>query len=239
LSDARCFIGCKNRIKKAAFGDAMNIRTPYTTRKNKVIFRFNRLPVQMEEDSQVLMAEKANQNIVQAVKKYGNKLLNFIRSKVSTDEDAEDVLQDVWYQFTNTSATETIEQVSGWLFAVARNKITDRYRKKRPVLLDDMGYDSDEEGQTNIAEILFADDTDNPELTYLKNIFWDELFLALEALPENQRTVFVQNELEDKTLQEIAVATNEKLKTIISRKGYAVQFLRKRLRHLYNDIINQ
>ncbi|MBG9374993.1 sigma-70 family RNA polymerase sigma factor [Panacibacter sp. DH6] len=182
------------------------------------------------------MADKPKQNVVQAVKDYGRKLFGFIRGRVNTDEDAEDILQDVWYQFSNISATETIEQVSGWLFAVARNKITDRYRKKQPELIDDLGYEG-EDGSFSFTDILLADD-DNPETRHLKNIFWEELFAALDELPENQRNVFVQNELEDKTLQQIADELGENIKTIISRKRYAVQHLRKRLQHLYNDLIN-
>ncbi|QEC67393.1 RNA polymerase sigma factor [Panacibacter ginsenosidivorans] len=182
------------------------------------------------------MADKPKQNVVQAVRDYGRKLFGFIRGRVNTDEDAEDILQDVWYQFSNTSATETIEQVSGWLFAVARNKITDRYRKKQPQLIDDLSYE-DEDGELHFTDILLTD-TNNPETEHIRNIFWEELFVALDELPENQRNVFVQNELEDKTLQEIANESGENLKTIISRKRYAVQHLRKRLQHLYNDLIN-
>jgi RNA polymerase sigma factor (sigma-70 family) len=189
-----------------------------------------------DEPAHTIMADKPKQNVVQAVRDYGRKLFGFIRGRVNTDEDAEDILQDVWYQFSNTSATETIEQVSGWLFAVARNKITDRYRKKQPELLDDISYE-DEEGELHFTDILLTD-SNNPETEHIKNIFWEELFTALDELPENQRNVFVQNELEDKTLQEIADESGENLKTIISRKRYAVQHLRKRLQHLYNDLIN-
>lgn len=184
----------------------------------------------------IAMSDKPKQNIVQAVRDYSKKLFGFIRGKVNTDEDAEDILQDVWYQFSNTSTTETIEQVSGWLFAVARNKITDRYRKKQPELLDDYSYE-DEDGELHFTDILLTD-SNNPETEHLRNIFWEELFIALDELPENQRNVFVQNELEDKTLQQIADENGENLKTIISRKRYAVQHLRKRLQHLYNDLIN-
>ena len=190
----------------------------------------------VEDGTHINMADKPKQNIVQAVKDYGKKLFDFIRGRVNTDEDAEDILQDVWYQFSNISATETIEQVSGWLFAVARNKITDRYRKKQPELIDDLAYEG-EDGEFYFTDILLADD-DNPETQHLKSIFWEELFNALEELPENQRNVFVQNELEDKTLQQIADEQKENIKTIISRKRYAVQHLRKRLQHLYNDLIN-
>jgi len=188
------------------------------------------------DGTDIIMSDKPKQNIVQAVKDYGRKLFGFIRGRVNTDEDAEDILQDVWYQFSNTAATQTIEQVSGWLFAVARNKITDRYRKKQPELIDDLSYE-DEDGELHFTDILLTD-INNPETEHIKNIFWEELFTALDELPENQRMVFIQNELEDKTLQQIADDSGENLKTIISRKRYAVLHLRKRLQHLYNDLIN-
>lgn len=182
------------------------------------------------------MSKGRNHNLVQVVKDYGGRLMQFIRGKVSTDEDAEDVLQDVWYQLSNVSALDSIEQVSGWLYAVARNKITDRYRKQKPELLDDLGYE-DEDGELHLPDLLLSTDGD-PETEHLRGVFWEALFAALEELPEKQRTVFIQNELEDKTLQEIADASGENLKTIISRKRYAVQHLRTRLQYLYDDLIN-
>jgi RNA polymerase sigma factor (sigma-70 family) len=177
------------------------------------------------------------QNIIKAIQDYGRQLFGFIRSRVKTNEDAEDILQDVWYQFSNQPEREAIESVSGWLYRVARNKITDRYRKKKNESLEDYGFYS-EEGDLNFKEILLADYTNNPETEHLRQLFWEELFRALDELPENQRRVFIQNELEDATLQEIADKEGEKLKTIISRKRYAVLHLRKRLESLYNDIVN-
>ncbi|MEJ0106497.1 MAG: RNA polymerase sigma factor [Bacteroidota bacterium] len=182
-----------------------------------------------------LMAGR-QQNIIQAIQNYGRQLFGFIRSRVKTNEDAEDILQDVWYQFSNQPEREAIESVSGWLYKVARNKITDRYRKKKNESLEDYSF-YDEEGGLNFKEILLADNN-NPETEHLRQLFWEELFAALDELPENQRSVFTRNELEDMTLQEIADKDGEKLKTIISRKRYAVLHLRKRLESLYNDIIN-
>ena len=175
------------------------------------------------------------QNIVQTVKEYGQRLFRFIRSRVATDEDAEDILQDVWYQYTNS--TEIIEQVSGWLHRVARNKITDKYRKRREDLLDDYAYE-DEEGGVNIKDILLAAD-DDPETGHLRRLFWEQLMAALDELPPAQRDVFIQNELEDRTFAEIAEETGENIKTLISRKGYAVKHLRKRLETLYNELMNR
>lgn len=126
--------------------------------------------------------------------------------------------------------------MSGWLFRVARNKITDNYRKKKPEPLEEY-FAGDESEEFRIRDLLTSD-YPTAEDQNLKEMFWEELFLALEELPENQGQVFIWNELEDMTLQEIADKTGENLKTIISRKRYAVQHLRKRLEDLYNDIIN-
>jgi RNA polymerase sigma factor (sigma-70 family) len=183
----------------------------------------------------ILMAQQKT-NIIQTVNQYGKQLLGFIRGKVSTDEDAEDVLQDVWYQLSNLENTLSIESVSGWLYRVAKNKITDRFRKKKSESLEDFIFES-EDGEVNFKDILLAD-TQTPEDEYFKKIFWDELMIALDELPEKQRSVFIQNELEDISLQNIANQTGESIKTIISRKGYAVKHLRERLNNLYNDFFN-
>ena len=183
------------------------------------------------------MAAKAGNSIIDTVKEYGKRLFGFIRGKVNTDEDAEDVLQDVWYQLSNVVNLDEIEQMSGWLHQVARNKITDRQRKKKPELLDDFVAEDEEGDSFGIREILLSDDSGNPEQKYLREIFWKELFAALDELPENQRQVFVWNEMEDQTLQEIADRTGQNIKTIISRKGYAVKHLRQRLQTLYTELI--
>ena len=130
---------------------------------------------------------------------------------------------------------DTIEQVSGWLHRVARNKITDRFRKKSTTALEDLAY-QDAEGDIGFREILLADDSD-PDLAELKRIFWDELMAALDELPPEQREVFVLNELEEITLQEIADRNGENLKTIIPRKRYAVLKLRERLGTIYNELV--
>ena len=193
-------------------------------------------PVNLNKPAQILMPDTTADTIVNTIKAYGKRLFGFIRGRVRNDEDAEDILQDVWYQLSNAVNVEEIEQMSGWLHRVARNKITDKYRKKTPELLDDYSYEN-EDGEFNFKDILLAD-TANPETEYIRELFWQELFAALEELPENQRQVFIWNELEDKTLQEIADASGENLKTIISRKGYAVKHLRLRLQNLYNEFLN-
>jgi RNA polymerase sigma factor (sigma-70 family) len=187
-------------------------------------------PIYME------MAEKAKQNITGSIAEYGKRLFGFIRSKVRNEEDAEDLLQDVWYQLSNVSNIEEIESVSGWLYRVARNKINDFYRKKRSGSLEDHTYEN-EDGELSFKDIMLADNSD-PAMKLFKDLFWEELMAGLDELPANQREVFILNELEDMTLQEIAVMKNENLKTIISRKGYAVKYLRNHLSELYKEFNN-
>jgi RNA polymerase sigma factor (sigma-70 family) len=183
----------------------------------------------------LVMAEK-KQNIIEVIKNYGSRLFGFIRNRVNTNEDAEDILQDIWYQLSSQAKFEDIESVSGWLYRVARNKITDTYRKKKEALLEDHSTIGDDV-EWQLPGFLLAESSD-PETVQLRKLFWEELIEALQELPENQRNVFVWNELEELTLQEIANKENENLKTIISRKRYAVQHLRSRLENLYNDFLN-
>jgi RNA polymerase sigma factor (sigma-70 family) len=154
---------------------------------------------------------------------------------VPTREDAEDILQDVWFQLSNQPSPENIESMSGWLHRVARNKITDKYRRKKEDSLDDL-VDEDDDG-LNVADFFLAGD-DNRDTKELQQIFWETLMQALDELPAAQREVFILNEFEEMTLQQIADMQQEKLKTIISRKRYAVAHLRKRLEDLYNEFMN-
>jgi len=180
------------------------------------------------------MPTPQGKNIASVVSRFGKRLLGFIRRRVASQADAEDILQDVWYQLTTTVDTEPIEQISGWLFSVARNKIIDRYRKKKPESLD-LLLDTDGEGP-DLTGILL-DNSQNPESTHLRALFWKTLQEALDELPEEQKAVFVWNELGDLSFKEIAELTGEKVNTLISRKRYAVLHLRERLLTLYNEII--
>jgi RNA polymerase sigma factor (sigma-70 family) len=181
------------------------------------------------------MREQNSNSITKTIQQFGKNLFGFVRGKVKTTEDAEDILQDVWYQLSKLSNLAELENISGWLYEVARNKITDRMRKKSDSLLDDFSYESDD-GEFSFKEILLLDDSNDPELTDFKDIFWRELQVALDELPENQRDVFLLNEIEDFTLQQIADQKGENLKTIISRKGYAMKHLRKKLNYLYKEL---
>ena len=128
-----------------------------------------------------------------------------------------------------------LENLSGWLYEVARNKITDKSRKKTNLALEDYIFQSDK-GEFSFKEILLLDDNHNPDLGFFKEIFWKEFEKALDELPPNQKEVFLLNEIEDMTLQQIADQKGENLKTIISRKGYAVKHLRNKLNYLYKEL---
>ncbi|HPW89437.1 MAG TPA: sigma-70 family RNA polymerase sigma factor [Kaistella chaponensis] len=182
------------------------------------------------------MSQREKENIIaQTVKNYGGKLLSFIRPKVNNSEDAEDILQEVWYQFSNLTNISEIVNVSAWLYTVSRNKITDSYRKKKTENLEDFVYE-DEDGTFSIKDILLLDDSENPELLAFREEVWKALFSALDELPEKQKLVFTEHEIEGKKLQEIADEQGENLKTIISRKNYAIKHLRKRMTVLYKDL---
>ncbi len=189
----------------------------------------------METTLDISMAEKKSISITNIIKELGANLFGFVRGKVKSNEDAEDILQDVWYQFSNLNNVAELENVSAWLYEVARNKITDKSRKRANLALEDYRYETDE-GDFNFKEILLLDDSNNPDLAFFKEIFWKEFQLALDELPPNQKEVFLLNEMEDMTLQQIADQKNENIKTIISRKGYAVKHLRSKLNYLYNEL---
>lgn len=182
------------------------------------------------------MAAERNKNISNTIKSISNRLFGFIRQRVASTEDAEDILQEVFYQFAGN--TEPIEQATGWLYKVARNKIIDNYRKHKLPLADDV-FQSAETGEDSFdwKEMLLPDDS-TPETEYLRNIFWDELKAALDELPAPQREVFIQNEIEGIPFKDIAVQTGESVATLISRKRYAVVHLRERLQTLKDELLN-
>jgi len=182
------------------------------------------------------MPEDKNSHIIQTIKSYGKSLLGFIRRRVKNDADAEDILQDVWFQFSSVINSEPIEQTGAWLYRVANNKITDKHRKKSETLLDDMLVTGNEEEDTTDFKDILLTEAKTPETEYLRNLFWEQLFFALDELPEKQRQVFIWNELEDISFAEIADLTGDNVQTLVSRKRYAVLHLRKRLKQLYNEI---
>lgn len=182
------------------------------------------------------MTAERNKNITNTIKSISNRLFGFIRQRVASTEDAEDILQDVFYQFAGNA--EPIEQATAWLYKVARNKITDNYRKHKLPLADDvLGSTEGDEDSINWKELMLPSDA-TPETEYLRNIFWEELKAALDELPAAQRDVFIQNEIEGIPFKDIAGQTGESVATLISRKRYAVLHLRSRLSVLKDELLN-
>ncbi|WP_295796584.1 RNA polymerase sigma factor [Mucilaginibacter sp.] len=182
------------------------------------------------------MPEENHQTIIQAIASYGKNLLGFIRRRVKNDADAEDILQDVWYQFSSVINSEPIEQTSAWLYRVARNKILDKHKKHTEVLMDDMLPDSDDDDDAPDFKAILMTEANTPETEYLRNLFWEQLLTALDELPVEQREVFMWHELDDIPFSEIAENTGINVQTLVSRKRYAVVHLRKRLKQLYEEI---
>ncbi|HTH55649.1 MAG TPA: RNA polymerase sigma factor [Cyclobacteriaceae bacterium] len=169
-----------------------------------------------------------------------DKLLGFIRSRVSSVEEAEDILQDVFYQFVSGfEAIESIDRATSWLYSVARNKIIDRYRRDavRPQRADfESVTGKDDDAPLTLQEIL-PDLGSGPESTLLREAIWDEITDALAELPSEQREIFIQNEIEEKGFREISDETGVSINTLLSRKRYAILALRKRLKRFYDDVV--
>ncbi|WP_245770860.1 RNA polymerase sigma factor [Mucilaginibacter polytrichastri] len=183
-----------------------------------------------------LMPEDKNSHTLNTIKAYGNSLLAFIRRRVKNDADAEDILQDVWYQFSAVVNAEPITQTGAWLYKVARNKITDKHKKRSESLLDDLFISDDDSDEDADYRAILLTEANTPETEYVRNLFWEQLFVALDELPEEQKQAFVWNELDDIPFQEMAELTGVPVQTLVSRKRYAVLHLRKRLKQLYEDI---
>jgi RNA polymerase sigma factor (sigma-70 family) len=164
---------------------------------------------------------------------YEVELRRFVLGRIGNQVEADDLLQELWYQLTRTLAQQPLTEVRAWLYRVARNLLIDRYRKPSPLWLEELLHP--EEGSTMDQALWLASD-DSPEAAYWQDQVWEALTVALDHLPLKQREVFVRNELEGTTLREIAEQQGEPLKTIISRKGYAVRRLREELRDFFEDL---
>ncbi|MEM7041147.1 MAG: sigma-70 family RNA polymerase sigma factor [Bacteroidota bacterium] len=190
----------------------------------------------MDSAERIHMAQEQNDQIDRTVRKEGGRLLNFIRRRVRDDEDAQDIFQDVFSQFVEAyRRLEGIERVTSWLFRVARNKISDLYRKRKPEPVS-RHRESDSETTTPSLQDILPDLSGNPEDLMMRDAIWEAVMEALDELPTAQREVFVWHEFEGIQFREIAEFTGETENTLRMRKYHAVQNLRQRLAYLYNEL---
>ncbi|MAE84660.1 MAG: RNA polymerase subunit sigma-24 [Flammeovirgaceae bacterium] len=184
-----------------------------------------------------LKVKQKNEHIEQTVRDNSGRLLQFIRRFVKRDEEAEDILQDVFYQFVvGYDQIKSIDQIGSWLFRVARNKATDNHRKKKPNSFSEIQIANDDEGAIMLEDIL-PDTNDLPDRELLKDVIWQKIEELLAQMPKSQRDVFIQHEFEQKSFKEMSEATGDTVNTLISRKRYAILILREGLAELYNDLI--
>jgi RNA polymerase sigma factor (sigma-70 family) len=185
------------------------------------------------------MANEQDQRISEVVKREQSRLRNFIRRRVPDPRDAEDILQDVFYELVEANRLlMPIDHVTGWLFRVARNRITDLFRKKQPESFGDTDVEGDD-GELMQFEDLLPSLAAGPEALYARKVLLDELELAVDELPEEQRVVFMAHELEGRSFKEMAAESGVSVNTLLSRKRYAVLHLRERLQNIYDEFTNE
>ncbi len=181
------------------------------------------------------MTLEQDQRISEVVNREQSRLRNFIRGRVPDPGDAEDILQDVFYELVEANRLlMPIDHVTGWLFRVARNRIIDLFRKKRPVSFSDVAVAGDGDELLRLEDLLPSPDA-GPEALYARQVLLEELELAVEELPEDQRRVFIAHELEGRSFKDMAAATGLSVNTLLSRKRYAVLHLRERLQTLFDE----
>src|SRR5437762_7484423 len=191
----------------------------------------------MDEPSGITSMTEQDREITEIVAEERSRLRNFIRRRVPDPADAEDIVQEVFSELVEANRLlMPIEHITGWLFRVARNRITDLFRKKKPDSFSDAAVE-DEDGELLRIEDLLPSPDAGPEALYVRSVLLDELELAIDELPEEQREVFLAHELEGRSFQEMAVETGVSLNTLLSRKRYAVVHLRERLRSIYDEFM--
>ena len=183
------------------------------------------------------MALEPDQRISEVVEREQSRLRNFIRRRVPDPRDAEDILQDVFYELVEANRLlMPIEHVTGWLFRVARNRITDLFRKKKPESFSHtaVARNEDDDELPALEDLLPSPDA-GPAAAYARSVLLDELDAALDELPEEQREVFVAHEIEGRSFKELAARSGLPVNTLLSRKHYAVRHLRRRLKNVYDE----
>ena len=191
----------------------------------------------MDETASIVLMTEQNRQISEIVAEERSRLRNFIRRRVPDPADVEDVLQEVFYELVAANRLlMPIDHVTGWLFRVARNRITDLFRKsrRREAIFSDAAV-QDESGELLRIEDLLPSPDAGPEALYFRSVLLDELELALNELPREQREVFVAHELEGRSFKELAAESGTNINTLLARKRYAVLHLRERLQDIYDE----
>jgi RNA polymerase sigma factor (sigma-70 family) len=179
---------------------------------------------------QVLSGAVRNDRIAEIVRREQGRLRSFVRKRVADEGDAEDILQDVFYELVEAyQLMKPVEQAGAWLFRVARNRIIDFFRKKRPVQFEE---------DVSIEELLPSPDA-GPEAAFARGVLWDEIEEALDELPQEQREVFIAHEIEGRSFKELSAETGVSVNTLLSRKRYAVLHLRDRLKEIHDEVIGE
>ena len=184
------------------------------------------------------MGLEQDRQISEVVQREQSRLRNFIRRRVPDPRDAEDILQEVFYELVEANRLlMPIEHVTGWLFRVARNRITDLFRKKKPESLNEAVFASDDGNEADLLHLedLLPSPDAGPDALYARSVLLDELEFALDELPEEQREVFVGHELEGRSFKQMAAQTGVSINTLLARKRYAVLHLRERLQNIYDE----
>ena len=189
----------------------------------------------MDEPASITVMSEQDRQISEIVAKEQSRLRNFIRRRVPDPADVEDIVQDVFYKLVEANRLlMPIDHVTGWLFRVARNRITDLFRRKKPELFSDAAVEGEDGELLQVEDLLPSPDA-GPEALYVRNILLDELEFALDELPDEQRDVFVAHELEGRSFKELAAETGVSVNTLLSRKRYAVLHLREHLQSIYDE----
>jgi RNA polymerase sigma factor (sigma-70 family) len=193
----------------------------------------------MDAPSSSAVMNEQDRRISEVVTEQRSRLRNFIRRRVADPGDAEDVLQDVFFKLVEANRLlMPIDHVTGWLFRVARNRITDLFRKQKPESFSESAAENESGESLQLEELLPSPD-DGPEALYLRRLLLEELEDALGELPPDQRDVFVAHELEGRSFKEIAAETGVNLNTLLARKRYAVLHLRERLQNIHDEFANE
>jgi RNA polymerase sigma factor (sigma-70 family) len=193
----------------------------------------------MDEPSSITSMTEQDRQISEVIVEERTRLRNFIRKRVPNEADVEDLLQEVFYELVEANRLlMPIEHVTGWLFRVARNRITDLFRKKRPEIFSDAALE-DENGELLQIEDLLPSPDAGPEAIYVRNLLLDELELALDELPDEQRDVFVAHEVEGRSFKELSAESGLNVNTLLSRKRYAVLHLRERLHSIHDEFMKK